>query len=212
MNIKKLKMNRGGYTIIEMMIAISIFLIVITIGMNGLLQSNLVLNKSRDARNIMDNLSFIMEDMSRSIRTGYRYRCFDEALVWDNVYIQSEELETPRSCIFGHAIAFEEATTGSVGYFGDQWIYRFGYVEGVNGFAVFKSIDGGLNFYPLNDSRIVLNDTSGISVLAAESQGEGNNGQPFVIIKLSGEINYKGIKTPFNLQTAVSQTLIDITI
>ena len=196
------------------MIAISIFLVVISIGMNGLLQSNLVLNKSRDARSIMDNLSFIMEDMSRSIRTGYKYRCFDENLVWENSYIQDASLETPRSCVSGHAIAFEEATTGVVGEAKDQWIYRFGYAEGVSGFTILKSVNGGSNFYPLNDSRIVFNETSGISVLAAEpqnpGQGDDNNGQPFVIIKLAGYIEYKGIQTPFNLQTSVSQTLIDI--
>lgn len=208
MYIRNLKL-KTGYTIIEMMIAISIFLIVITIGMNGLLQSNLVLNKSRDMRNIMDNLSFIMEDMSRSIRTGYNYSCFDANLVWEEGLAQTNQVETPRSCVSGHAIAFEEATTGANGNPIDQWIYKFVAVS-ANSFAIEKSIDGGANFYQLNDPRIILNDTSGISVLAAEPQ-PGNNGQPFVIIKLSGEIDYKGIKTPFNLQTSVSQTLIDIT-
>ncbi|MBP9802924.1 MAG: prepilin-type N-terminal cleavage/methylation domain-containing protein [Candidatus Pacebacteria bacterium] len=214
MDIKKLKINIGGYTIIEMMIAISIFLIVISIGMNGLLQSNLVLNKSRDMRNIMDNLSFVMEDMSRSIRTGYKYRCFDEGLIWENSYIQDGSLEIPRSCALGHAIAFEEATTGNVGEAKDQWIYRFGFDERTGGFTIYKSINGGLNFYPLTDSKIVFDQTSGISVLAAEPQDADpvNDGQPFVIIRLSGYIEFKGIKTPFNLQTSVSQTLIDITI
>ncbi len=212
MNKIFLKFNRG-YTIIEMMIAISIFLIVVSIGMNGLLQSNLVLNKSRDMRNIMDNLSFIMEDMSRSIRTGYKYRCYDVGLVWSPSFAQDSSLETPRSCTSGHAIAFEEATTGSSGDYTDQWVYKFDYNNQTGGFSIYKSIDGGLNFYPLNDPKIILNNTSGISVLAAEPQSADpvNDGQPFVIIKLSGEVNYKGIKTPFNLQTSVSQTLIDIT-
>lgn len=211
MNKNFLNFNKG-YTIIEMMIAISIFLIVVSVGMNGLLQSNLVLNKSRDVRNIMDNLSFIMEDMSRSIRTGYNYRCYDAGLIWGPSFAQDPSLETPRSCVSGHAIAFEEATTGSTGDYTDQWVYKFASDPTTGGFTVFKSIDGGLNFYPLNDPKIILNNTSGISVLAAEPQSAGNNGQPFVIIRLSGEIDYKGIKTPFNLQTSVSQTLIDITI
>lgn len=201
-----------GYTIIEMMIAISIFLIVVSVGMNGLLQSNLVLNKSRDVRNIMDNLSFIMEDMSRSIRTGYNYRCYDVASPWSSASIQENTIEEPNSCVSGHAIAFEEATTGSIGDYTDQWVYKFDYNSQTGGFSIYKSIDGGLNFYPLNDPKIILNNTSGISVLAAEPQSAGNNGQPFAIIRLSGEIDYKGIKTPFNLQTSVSQTLIDITI
>lgn len=225
MNNKNLKLNTnpaqnfkyiffGGYTIIEMMIAISIFLIVVTIGMNGLLQSNLVLNKSRDMRNIMDNLSFIMEDMSRSIRTGYNYRCYynEDGKIWDGNEVESGDLEIPRSCTLGHAIAFEEASTGISGNPTDQWIYKFVYDESINGFIIAKSINGGRNFYPLSDPKIVLSDKSGISILAAESQSQGNDGQPLVIIRISGEVLYKGIKTPFNLQTSVSQTLIDITL
>jgi hypothetical protein len=163
-------------------------------------------------KNKLHNLTFIIEDMSRSIRTGYKYRCFDESLFWEGAYAQDASLEIPRSCALGHAIAFEEATTGIPGEAKDQWIYRFGYVEGVSGFAVLKSVNGGVNFYPLNDSRIVFDESSGISVLAAEPQDADpvNDGQPFVIIRLAGYIDYKGIKTPFNLQTSVSQTLIDI--
>ena len=66
--------KQTGYTIIETMISVSLFLIIITIGMGALLNANLLHQKSRDMRSIMDNLSFIMEDMSRNLRTGYDYR------------------------------------------------------------------------------------------------------------------------------------------
>lgn len=69
------KINKtAGFTIIETMIAISLFLIIVTIGMGSLLNANLLHQKSQDMRSIMDNLSFIMEDMSRNLRTGYDYQ------------------------------------------------------------------------------------------------------------------------------------------
>ena len=65
--------NNKGFTIIETMIAISLFLIIVTIGMGSLLNANLLHQKSQDMRSIMDSLSFIMEDMSRNLRTGSDY-------------------------------------------------------------------------------------------------------------------------------------------
>ena len=64
-----------GYTIIETMIAISVFLVVVIYGMGSLLSASLLHQKSEDMRSIMDNLSFIMEDMSRNLRTGNSYHC-----------------------------------------------------------------------------------------------------------------------------------------
>jgi len=72
MSEKNKKQNRG-FTIIEMMIAIAIFLIVVTIGIGALLNTNLIHQKTQDMRSILDNLSFVMEDMSRNIRTGSEY-------------------------------------------------------------------------------------------------------------------------------------------
>jgi len=67
----------GGFTIIETMIAVALFLIVVTIGIGSLLNTTLLQGKSQDMRSIMDNLSFIMEDMSRNIRTGSNYSSSD---------------------------------------------------------------------------------------------------------------------------------------
>ena len=73
MKKRNLKNKKSGFTIIEMMIAIAIFLIVVMIGMGALLNANAIHRKTQNTRSIMDNLSFIMEDMSRNIRTGSEY-------------------------------------------------------------------------------------------------------------------------------------------
>jgi len=92
--------NNKGFTIIETMIAISLFLIIVTIGMGSLLNANLLHQKSQDMRSIMDSLSFIMEDMSRNLRTGSDY-----------VPINN-----------GGGISFESAS-------GDEWKYTLEYDE-----------------------------------------------------------------------------------
>jgi Tfp pilus assembly protein PilW len=74
MQFKKNNKKRG-YTIIETMISVSLFIIIVMAGMGALLNANLLHQKSQNMRSIMDNLSFIMEDMSRNLRTGHDYYC-----------------------------------------------------------------------------------------------------------------------------------------
>src|SRR3989338_6447949 len=106
--MKKINAQKG-YTIIETMIAIALFLIVIMAGTGALLNANLLHEKSRDMRSIMDNLSFIMEDMSRNLRTGTNFRCYESG-DWDLSFAAPNiDLNNPQSCESGGVIVFEEA-------------------------------------------------------------------------------------------------------
>ncbi|MES3031745.1 MAG: prepilin-type N-terminal cleavage/methylation domain-containing protein [Patescibacteria group bacterium] len=198
---KNLKI-KGGYTIIETMIAVSIFLIVVMIGMGSLLNANLVHQKSRDMRSIMDNLSFIMEDMSRNLRTGYNYACISSETAGGSL-----GTSTPISGENCGGVAFKPATGGS------QWGYEFVSltIGSVTTSYIIKSTDNGTTWYQITPDEIVIDTVkSGFSVLGAEPASEGNQKQPFVTIKIVGTINSKGVATPFSLQTSVSQRLIDI--
>src|SRR3989344_1597850 len=124
-NMKKINLH-AGYTIIETMIAISLFLIVVTIGMGALLNANLIHRKSQDMRSIMDNLSFIMEDMSRNIRTGYNYYCGDTI-----------DTGTVGDCDDGGVIVFEYSEGDTLSD-SDQWVYQIT-LDGV----LQRSTDGG---------------------------------------------------------------------
>src|SRR3989344_7981950 len=96
--------NQRGYTIIETMIAVSLFLVIITAGMGALLNANLLHQKSQSMRSIMDNLSFILEDMYRNLRTGSGYHCIDDGNVIATF---------PHSCAVGGGISFKSGIDGS---------------------------------------------------------------------------------------------------
>ncbi len=183
-----------GFTIIETMIAISLFLIIVTVGMGSLMSATSLSRKSQDARSIMDNLSFIMEDISRNLRTGFSYHCVDNGIY---------SATTPYSCAFGQGISFKSA-------YGNQWVYKIESLDGGITYNISKSVDGGTTWTVLNTSEISLDSNSGFIVTGAEPP-PGNTIQPFVIIKLSGKIVSKEITTPFSLETGVSQRLTDIT-
>lgn len=193
--------NPNGFTIIETMIAVALFLVVALTGMDSLLNANVIHQKSQDMRSVLDNLNFIMEDMSRNIRTGYNYRCIN-----DNNFVTS--LDVAKSCASGGGIAFE-SDLGSSANPSDQWIYQ---VVSVNGgpFNILKSTDSGATWVQLNPTEVIIDSFSGFSVLGAEPP-PGDVQQPFVTIKLSGKVILKNnLVSPFSLQTSVSQRLVDI--
>ena len=68
--------KNSGYSLIEAMVSISIFLVVVTFGIGSILSSYSVFNRTSSTRSIMDSLNFVMEDMARNIRVGYNYRCY----------------------------------------------------------------------------------------------------------------------------------------
>ncbi len=205
--------TQRGFTIIEMMVAVSVFTVVVMSGLGALLNANFVYQKTQNMRSIIDGMSFILEDMSRNLRTGYHYRCYNGELF----NAQTEELNTPRSCVNGSMLVFEEVSgrtpiippSNTDPNATDQWIYLMGTYSNKSG--IFKSSNGGIDWVQLTPEEVDIDfSTSGFSVLGAESPEDGGDQQqPFVTIRLNGNINFKGVNTPFSLQTSVSQRGLD---
>lgn len=197
----KTKKQNTGYTIIETMIAVSLFIVVVMAGMGALLNANLLHGKSQNMRSIMDNLSFIMEDMSKNLRTGSDYHCFSGTVPSGS--------PDPQSCDDGGTgISFKSHPDE------EQWVYYKDVTA--NGFGIFKKV-GTADAVQLTPDEVVIdNSVSPFSVLGAEPYlssctSPSDCQQPFVTIRLVGKIRLKeGVETPFSLQTSVSQRMIDI--
>ena len=70
----KNKKNRGkGFTLIEMMVSVSIFVIVAFIVVSTLLALSYAYKKAQKMRLLMDNLGFAMQSISLNIREGNNY-------------------------------------------------------------------------------------------------------------------------------------------
>src|SRR3989344_4110202 len=148
----KKKNKKDGYTIIETMIAVSLFLVIIITGMGTFLNANLLHQKSQDMRSIMDSLNFIMNDMSRNIRTGYSYRCQNATSI---------TLGSPMSCAFDSAIVFKPEDYVSNP---NLWAYS------ISGGKISKSTDNATSFVQLTPDEVIIDSSiSGFSVLGAES-------------------------------------------
>lgn len=69
------KKRSGGYTLIELIIAVGLFALVMTLASGAYL---LMISISRQTQGVatgIDNLSFAAETMTRTIRTGTEYSC-----------------------------------------------------------------------------------------------------------------------------------------
>ena len=206
----KKKNKKGGYTIIETMIAIAVFLILIMTGMTTLVNSFSVHRKSQSMRSEMDNLSFILEDMSRNLRTGTQYYCLNnydgDSFMTSNINQRKSspvDVNGVRQLCWG--VAFEAAGGGSSSL--DQWVY---YIDG-NG-AIQKAVMGPYtdmsNFNQLTPTEVKLNASSGFYVFGAEA-APGDKQQPLIDMILAGSVTSGGVASPFSLETAVSSRVID---
>jgi prepilin-type N-terminal cleavage/methylation domain-containing protein len=67
--------SQRGFTIIELIVSISIFIIVMTVSSGALLSIVNADKKAQATRNVMDNLNFAIDTIARNIRLGSTYYC-----------------------------------------------------------------------------------------------------------------------------------------
>src|SRR3989338_687085 len=66
---------KKGFTLIELMTALSIFIIVMTISMGSIIGIFDANRKSRSLKTVLNNLNLAVESMSREMRFGKNYHC-----------------------------------------------------------------------------------------------------------------------------------------
>lgn len=186
--------NKKGFTLVELMVAISIFVVVITISMGSILSVFAASQKSKTLRSVMDNMNITLESMTRTIRFGTNYHCGSSgntALPLDcggsgdtSLTVKSEEGKQVTYSLVGSRIA--------------------------------KSVDGGTNYYltspDVTVSKLVFR-VYGSSPWVGSSGGCSSPNdclQPEVIVVVSGSVGVKAsTKSTFTLETTASQRQID---
>ncbi len=201
----------GGFTLIEVMISIGLFTVVMIVGITAILRVNNTYRKARTQRSAVDNLSFMMEDMARNMRLGSHYRCINS--LSDASPTNPLDIEKPldtsaypgslSSCL---GIAFEPFDSPSTGDFGDQIIYL------IDGDTIFKTTEGTTSdsFRAMNSIDLKINPAlSGFTIYGSDLDSTDGI-QPSVLIRINGTVRASGSETDFNLQTTVTQRLLDI--
>jgi len=183
-----------GFTLVEMLVAIAVFMMVVTVAMSALMSIINANRKAKAIQSIVSNVNFVVESISRDIRMGSKYYC-------------------------GTTQGVSDCSTGSgypsVNYISPDGTMRVYYnftppVGSVRGYLR-KCTD---TLIGTNCSSILSNNpyysqitSPDVNVLSVEFYVVRNGSvQPKVIIIMEGEAgSVKDVKSKFSLQTTASQ-------
>lgn len=73
--IHRRRPDAGGYTLLELIVSVGLFSLVMLIVLSAYLTLIHLDRKARATTDVMTNLTFVVESMTREIRTGRDYKC-----------------------------------------------------------------------------------------------------------------------------------------
>lgn len=203
-------MSTRGFTLIEIMVAVSIFAIVMLIGVGALLTMVEVNKRAQGINSVMNNLNAAVEQMSRSIRVGSTYYCGESSVAPSPLI-----LSLPNDCANqgGLLLAFEE-TGGDPDDITDQVVYR------LNGTQLERSLCSGANqtcaggqkhgaWVAITAPEVEITNFR-FYVTGSTPFSGGDFEQPRVVMVIRGTADVQGGPTEFTIQSSVTQRLIDI--
>jgi len=179
---KKFPAMRRGFTLIELMTAVSIFAIVMVISMGSIIGVFDANRKSRTLKTIMNNLNLAIESMAKEMRYGESYHCGS-----------SGTLTLPQNCPGGDTLVSFLSSEDA------QITYR------LNGATIEKQINSA-EFLAVTAPEVIIDSL----VFYTLGAGTDNLLQPKVIIKIEGHAGTDKSRSDFTLETMVSQRKLDI--
>lgn len=192
-----------AFTLIEMMVAVSLFAMVMLIGVGALLSLVETNRRAQAINSVVNNMNAALEGMSRSIRVGTTYHCRDSIS-----FVPAAVLSIPQDCPEGGILLAFESSEGSRSDVDDQVVYR------LNGTQLERSTQAGANgsWVALTAPEVTIDpDIFEFYVIGSTPKSSnGDDVQPRVLIKIKGSAPVPGGNTQFNVQAGITQRIIDI--
>lgn len=191
------KKQHQGFSLIEMMVSVTIFSIVMLIGASSVLAIVNANRKAQSIKSVVNNLNFALETMSRNIRVGTTYRC-------DGNLPNSSSASIRRNCKnSGDDHLAIESQYGSSATTDDQLIYFYDATEQ----ALFRQI--GTSGIP---ARITAEEVeiTYFRFFVDGSKLDDEGIQPRVRILVEGYADVGGERSNFRMQTTVVQRILQI--
>lgn len=179
------KNNKKGFTLIEMLISISLFSVVVTIAFGALMTIMDASNKAKTIKIVVNNLNLAMESMTREIRVGQNYTCGRQTYEVPGVNCET----SPRDSL---SLLSKDGSTN---------IY-YSYDSSDKTIKVRKG--NASNIYSLTGEDVEIEDLK-FYVVGTEA---GDGIQPRVFLLLKGKITRPNIESRFDIQTTISQRKI----
>lgn len=211
--IKRTKTTQGGFSLIELMVSLTVFSITMLISVGTLLILIDLNAKAQAMYSSTTNLSFMLDSMTREIRMGYHYYCYDAGGDTQTV----TGVNDTRDCAVNDStnrgfIAFTRESDNS------RIAYRFAAVTGGKGAVEQRIVKGAADtgWVQITSSDIDIK-TFVFTVENSKPYANGFNNslggkaQPVVTVMIKGEVN-NGLEnaTDFNIQTQMTGRRLDL--
>jgi len=186
-------MKNHGFTLIELMVATSIFVVIMLSSMGALFMLLDASKNSRALRFAMDNVNFSMESMTRSIRMGTNYYCVESGSG-----ISMSDTTSSKNCPNGGTlIAFIPQTII------DSDFPRVAYKISLrnNGTNTLQRCEGNNPCVDIVSSDVDIRKLK----FFVKGSAYNDNEQASVYIIMKGTVLVKGVPTSFAIQTMASQ-------
>lgn len=198
------KRTNRGFSLVEMLVAVGIFMSIMTIAISSLISIVNANKRAQSIKNTIDGVTFAIEETSRDMRSGNEYKCStDSGLSFTN---------DTTICTGDNVNAIQYTSNSGTGAI-ITYIFNGKKVNpqpGDQGILVKKI--GGTSAVDLvsQDSGVNITDMK-FYVIGADNESNpdiSKRTQPRVIITASGLIATKGsADTTFNMQTSISQRM-----
>jgi prepilin-type N-terminal cleavage/methylation domain-containing protein len=204
--------NAKGFTLIEIMVSVSLFLIVMVIVLGALLSIIEGNKKTQAINNVVNNLNGTVESMIRDIKTGYSYKCgVSRGQIVSTGGSSGCNPTIPQSSI--SFISTISGTPRSVQYWieQDDDTGRFGikknYCPGNTASPATACLQSG-NFKETYITSPEINIEKMEFYVKSPNAGSGDQPGVFLIIKGTARINPTTL-SDFSIQTFISQRLLN---
>ncbi|MFT5849696.1 MAG: prepilin-type N-terminal cleavage/methylation domain-containing protein [Patiriisocius sp.] len=196
----------SGFTLIEVLVSMSIFTIVVSMAVGSLVVLIDANAKAQNVQAIVSNVSFALDSMTREIRTGFFYEC--ESSSGSLTQTDSGAEGNVRSCSSGgSAFAFTEGGNSLTDGMGSLRIaFRYNSSDD----SIERRLGTSGVWQRITAPDVVITNMEFV-VTGTATLSSGNTRTPTVSIFISGEAgSLAETDSTFNLQATVAQQTLDI--
>lgn len=197
--------SQSGFTLVELMVSLSLFIIVVLALVASLYTVNDASRRVQAMRTVMDNLNFAMESMSRNIRTSEKIVCGSEFRNTGDpncrikpISAGPNEIISMRSTLGKRQVVEYRLNNGAIEK------RNTGFVTSINDItSETPDVPRDSDWIAITSPEITI-DSFSFYVDGASYTADTN--QPSVIVKIEGVASVPGgTSVPFAVQTLLSQ-------
>jgi prepilin-type N-terminal cleavage/methylation domain-containing protein len=183
--------NKQGFTLVELLVAVSLFVVVTTISIGAILSVFDANKKAQSSKTVVDNLNLAIENMARIVRFGSNYHCANLNL----------PLSNPRNCNTGA----NTDTLLAVNFNGSTIVYKW---DGTINDPIERSDDGGNTYTAITAPDVKIQY---LRFYVFGTDPGPNTDQPYAVVVIKGYVGDKLTnQTIFSIETLMSQRTLDI--